>query len=114
MSAKKAEVVQPLNQLTVVRYEFDGIKVYVETNYVTGKISLVEPTSMGGYKPKQYLFAGREIEYMNGWLNILVGLGKAINAATEELQKYQSDRKNEKFQSAVNLAASIIDKKEKK
>lgn len=111
---KKPKSKDPIGLLNVVRYEYDGVVVLVKTDYVRGTISVVEPDSEGGYQPKRFVFAEREIEYMSGWLSIFVSLASAVNAAADDLQAYQSARKAEKFkQAAQNALASSQHKSQK-
>ena len=78
------------NLLTVKEYQYaDNIRIYVRTNFKTGKISLVEPRQDGTYGPKRFNFSERTIEYMQGWLNILACMKDAITLATADLKEYQ-------------------------
>lgn len=60
-------------------YEKDGVKVIVQIDYDNEQISLVEHQRNVGkampvtqrYQPKKWMFVNREIEYMDGWRNIL-------------------------------------------
>ena len=75
-------------------YTAYDITVYVKINYDKNKISLVEPNgNYGAYKAKQWVFADRGVEYMNGWKNILKAMQEAISFAEQKLLKYQEEEK---------------------
>lgn len=78
----KKEVVQ--KHLEVKSYEHLGITVKVRIDYDHEKISLLGPND----GPKQWVFAGRQLEYMQGWQNILDAMKRAIESATAELRKH--------------------------
>jgi hypothetical protein len=80
--AKPKEVIH--KHLEVKSYEHLGICVKVSIDYDKEKISLLGPN--GG--PKQWVFAGRELEYMQGWQNILDAMKFAISAAEADLRKH--------------------------
>jgi len=56
------------------------IKVLVKIDYIENEISLVEKHK-GIHIHKRWLFAGRGVECMNGWLNILEAQKVAIKEA---------------------------------
>lgn len=89
------------------------VTVTVHINYEDGHISLGElekgykghPST---FKKKTYQFNERELEYMQGWQDVLSGMKCAITDATEKLKSYQ-EAENEK-----NLVEAFIeDVKEK-
>lgn len=68
------------------------VGVHMHINYSQGTISLVEgndsnPMQLQG---KKWLFAKREIEYMQGWHDILDAMQSAVTDATKRLRDYQS------------------------
>lgn len=76
----------------IYEIERHGIAVTVKIDYKQGKISLVEyDTNKSEYVPKRWLFAEREIEYVNSWQNILEAMQFAIADATRRLELHQKD-----------------------
>jgi hypothetical protein len=75
----------------VVAYTHRGIVVMVEIDYQNGTITLVDRD----LKRKQWLFAKREIQYMQGWKTILSAMDNAITRAAVKLESYQQERLNE-------------------
>lgn len=84
--SKKAVHTQMTPKLVEREYEYKNIKILVRINFKSGQISLLDHETGEG---KKWVFAKREIEYMNGWHDILDGMKYAINQATEELEAYQ-------------------------
>ena len=67
-------------------YRHKGVNIIVDIDLENGTISLVESKTTG-YKPKNWTFAGRTIEYMDGWLTILDAMKNAISMARLEIDK---------------------------
>lgn len=65
-------------------YTYGDIDIHVEIDYDNQKISLVE--SNGSLK--RWVFAGRTLDYMKGWQNILAAMSFAVGKATEELSAH--------------------------
>jgi hypothetical protein len=91
-------------------YEYEGIKVMVEIDFVNEKISLIDKEN-GQYKPKKWIFGERQLQYMNGWLRILAAMEYAIKEATAELQAVV-DKKTEDYAKLI-IATSQALKPEK-
>jgi hypothetical protein len=93
---------------------YKGVEVYVHINYKEGYISLVDRNDHnpnGAYNNgKQWLFKKREIEYMQGWQDILDAMKSAISDATEKLRVFQEQEEKEKIEFMANVQAEI-DKK---
>lgn len=83
-------------------YTSYGISVVVELDFVNETISLVEKD--GG--KKLWDFAGRSIEYMNGWRNIMHAMEYATAQAQAEMQKHVDGKLNDfvKMYQAVDKA----------
>lgn len=64
----------------------------VEINYDLGTISLVTQKENNKKGPKEWVFAGRTEEYMQGWQNILDAMKFAIAEATKKLSKHNVAR----------------------
>lgn len=85
-------------------YKHKGVSVPVRINFKTRTISLVElhPTEENT-KVKKWVFAGRELEYMQGWKDILEAMTVAIDSAGAELEEYQQ----QKERAAIELMDEI-------
>jgi len=66
-----------------VEFNFNDIKVFVKIDYLNNRIDIVEPVNVfeSSFTLKKYVFAGRGVEYMNGWLNILEAIKLSIKEA---------------------------------
>ena len=95
--------------LEIETYTHVGISVRVRIDYDKGKISLLESND----GPKRWVFADRELEYMQGWQNILDAMKFAIEEATKKLQKHQTEREKALKRKEINLMLEIA-KAEKK
>lgn len=69
-------------------YTHKGIKIWVKIDYVNNRIDIVEPINeyIGQFKKKDFIFIGRGVEYMNGWLLILQAVGEAIKVAKKKYE----------------------------
>ena len=70
---------------------YKGITVWVEIDYIKKNISLVESDGQA----KKWLFAKRELKYMDGWQNILDAMVEAIDHAQARLEAYQDNKTKE-------------------
>lgn len=68
-----------------------GIGIHMQIDYVAGTISMMEQT--GG--AKKWIFAGRGVEYMAGWQNILDAMKHAVDVCERDLRKQQEEEKKE-------------------
>ncbi len=69
--------------------EHKGVKVSVEINYELGTASLVEVDLYGenlSAPPKKWVFAGRTLDHMNGWLLVLQAMTKAVEQCKADLE----------------------------
>jgi hypothetical protein len=69
-------------------YTHKDIKVFVKIDYIANEISLLNGNDL---KPKNWVFAVRGVEYMNGWLTILEAMQMAIKDAK---QRYEAELAN--------------------
>lgn len=94
--AKKPTKTAPVNVALATNYVhgFQGkvqvVHVCVHINFAKGTISLIDmntenPTSV---KPKQWVFANRELEYVAGWNDILDAMKSAIADAEKRIVEY--------------------------
>lgn len=78
--------------LEIKTIEHKGIKVTVQINYDDGTASLVELGKQKNhpyaevYVAKDWTFAGRTLDYMNGWLLILQAMTKAVEQCKADLE----------------------------
>ena len=80
-----------MRDLFIVRqYEYAGIKVIVAINFERGTISLVDNSF--SHNNKKWVFAERQLEYMQSWQNILDAMKYALSEATEVLKDYKDER----------------------
>lgn len=94
---------------------FDGkvqqVAVAVHINYAEGYISLIdsnpENPAASFNNGKQWKFAKRGLEYMQGWQDILDAMKSAITEATQKLQVYSDQEEKEKNELMVKVSESI-------
>lgn len=110
-----------IKHLEVKTYIYGDVKVMVEINYNTEKISLVEHntndhSSDFRTQMKKYIFVQRGLEYMNGWRNVLAGINYAIDEAEKDLSDYIKAKQKEKDEdvTAILMQATDIVKRKKK
>ena len=110
-----------IKHIEIKTIEHNGINVTVKINYDKREISIIERNGYGSinnaWKDKHYVFAGRGLEYMNGWKDILDSVKFAIDEASKELSLYikEKDKENENEISEVfNIVSDMIKGKTKK
>lgn len=79
---------KPITQkhLEIETYNHAGIRVTVEIDYAKETISLLDSPQKNAYK--KWVFAGRQLEYMQGWRRILDAMLFAIDTASAKLKKH--------------------------
>jgi len=87
----------------IVQIVSKDISILVEIDYVNNRISIVRPINDNKkYEAKGFVFSGRGVEYMNGWIDILdaqkVAIKEAKKMYEEELERTS---KNEVFNNFV-------------
>lgn len=97
----------------VYQGQVQTVTVAVHINYKEGYISLIDPNpanpAASHNNGKQWIFKKRELEYMQGWQDILSAMKSAIADATEKLKGYQElqeKRKEAEIQEAAELVAN--------
>jgi hypothetical protein len=72
----------PKKQLEILTFEKNKIEVTVKLDYLAKTISLVETTKNQmineNRKIKQYIFAGRNADFVNNWMKILDAIRYAM------------------------------------
>lgn len=79
-----------MQHLEIRTIRTNDINVTIKIDYDAGTVSLVENQGTpfeSSWKPKRYLFAGRELNFMNGWLNILGAMRAAVEEGKKALEK---------------------------
>lgn len=107
---------KPIKQFEIETYIHAGVAVTVSIDYDNGHISLVdqEKGSMPvRYKGKQWIFANRTIEYMQGWQNIFDAMKLAVAEATKKLEKHQEEREKAIKKKHADLMDAIAEAKKK-
>jgi len=94
-----------LNQ-EITTIEFKGIKVTYKIDYDLGQVSLVEKNNTS-WPTKQWIFKPREIEYLNGWQNILEAMQTAVAQAKKKLEA----DKRAKEEAAGDIVSAVLCKK---
>lgn len=97
---------QPTKHLEVKTYAHKGVSVCVEINYDAGTISILEGTTK---EPKKWVFAGRSLEYMAGWQNILDAMKQAIESAEADLDKHQKAREKALEKKHIDLMQAMAE-----
>lgn len=106
------------NQIEVKTLEHNGIKVNYLVDYVAKKASVVELVDCGNStksQKKNWVFAERGLQYMDGWLNILEAMRLAViqcKKALEEREK-EDDKKEEEFMVKIQEEQFKLNKKAK-
>lgn len=69
-------------------YNYRGVNVLVKLDFIESTVSLVErdDNKESGFKPKDWLFADRGLEYLNGWRLILKAMDYAVEQAKKEME----------------------------
>lgn len=90
------------------QYTKNDINVVVEIDLEDETISLVD-NQHGEYQGKKWLFSGRGVEYMQGWLDILGAMEYAITEATKVLKENAKVKELENVKFCNNLADELND-----
>lgn len=83
--------------------EHNGVKVTIKVDYDKMTLSLVERAS-GSWRDKKWNFSGRELNFMQGWQNILGAMSKAIGYGTILLE----ERREENLLESANIAKKVF------
>lgn len=80
----------PLAMRAVYRYTLYGISIDIEVDRQSKTATIVEWNgSKGQYVPKEFQFAKRTVEYMDGWIAIFRALEHAVQMAKVELESFE-------------------------
>ena len=105
--------------LKIKRYDFsDGTTLHVRIDFENNQIALVNKNGMEqgnkygkstNFEPTKFLFAGRELKYMNGWLNIMAAMQYVVRDARDELQAWQDVQKDKKTKQIIDIMLALKD-----
>lgn len=104
--------------LKIKRYEFsDGTVLHVRIDFENNQIALVNKEGFvndkfgksTNYQPTKFLFAGRELKFMNGWLNIMAAMQYAVRDARDELAAWQEVQKDKKTKQIIDIMLALKD-----
>ncbi len=99
-----------MKHLEIKSIEHKGVKVMVKIDYVQKVVSLVEMqenTTPPAYKPKDWRFHNREIEYLDGWLTILEAMAVAIKEAKKDLGAYLKEQEDKAMKMAIEMSEAV-------
>lgn len=101
--------------LEVREYRFqDGTTLLVELDRRTQKASFVQwDDQKQKYVPTNFKFAGRKIQYMNGWHNILSAMQYVTVEAKKQMQAWK-DESAEEFLDVLMMLAKNDDIEKRK
>jgi hypothetical protein len=95
-------------EIKSIQHPTNGIKVMVRIDYINGLISLVEKDASGNTEvkvsTKKWCFANREIEYMQGWIEIFEAMTHAIKEAAKDLKEFQDLKEKENTDLIIKLS----------
>lgn len=98
------------NLLEIREYKFEGCTILIKLDRQTKKASFVEwDSEVNEYTDKDWYFSGRELEFMNGWLNILNCMKYVIEDVKKEMESWDEEETDQ----LIKLFAAL-DKAEKK
>ena len=95
-------------------YTYNGISIAVDIDLVKKQVSLVEKKGNGTFQNKKWLFAERELKYMDGWLAILSAMQYAIKEASKILEEAEKRDQDEFLNLMIALDDNLDNKKGKK
>ncbi len=88
-------------------YSFNhkGIIIWVKIDYRNNRIDIVEPKDRdcGQFRKKEFIFVGRGVEYMNGWVDILEAVSEAVKDAKKRYEKELAETSKFKEKKLIGL-----------
>lgn len=97
--------------VTIKKYEFsDGTNIHVKIDFENNRVSFVEPDMRkvdAPYRNKEWLFAERGVDYMNGWINILGAMQYVAREARNELEAWQKAQKDKKTKRIIDIMVAL-------
>ena len=90
-------------------HEHAGIEVGVKINYQKKKISLVDTEN---FKVKHWIFPPSNLEYMEGWINVLNAMQVAIAGAEIKLKVYLDEETEARVEMMMDIGRSINTERE--
>lgn len=103
--------------LEVREYNFeDGTRLLIQLDRRAKKASFVDHTRNGAkeeYVPMNFKFAGRELGYMNGWLNILSAMKYVIEDIKKEMEAWDDETADDLVKTLIAIEQIGKTKKKK-
>lgn len=94
------------NLLEFKEYKFEGVTLSVKLDRRAKKLSFVEwNAELSDYVTKNWQFVGRELSYMNGWLNILEAMKYVINDCKKVMESWD----DEETEDLIKLLSQLDD-----
>lgn len=84
-------------------YKKHGIAVVVDIDFENNRVSLMERTGSGEYRPKSWVFQDRSNDYMGGWIRIFKAMEYAVTEASKELAKALDKKEQEQLHNIVEI-----------
>ena len=82
----------------------------VKIDYHKKQISLVEADkNHQTYNNRAYYFAGRGLEYINGWKDILEAMKYAMEESAKELKEYLDQKEKERMDDTTKILMAATD-----
>lgn len=95
-----------INQIEVKTLEHNGVKVNYRIDYITKKASLVELVDnefSTKTTNKPWVFGDRELQYMDGWLNILEAMRLAVIQCKKSLEEREKEDEKEEAEMIIKM-----------
>ena len=99
-----------MNHQIIKTVETKGVDVTIKVDFDEGTCSIVEK-GMKEWKAKEFLFAGRTLDYMNGWLNILEAMSNAVKEGKKLLEADLAEKSRIKEELIVRVERELNKKK---
>ena len=95
-------------------YTLYNVTVRVEIDYAKRTISLVDGNNRHEFATKNWCFANRGLEYMDGWRNVLDAIKHAIAQAEKELTAFTESEDDKLKRVLINMKLEEEDQKKLK
>lgn len=100
------------NYIHIFNGKVQQVAVAVHINYAEGYISLIDPNpenpAASFNNGKQWKFAKRGLEYMQGWQDILDAMKSAITEAKEKLETYKKEEEERKEALMIEMGEAAM------
>lgn len=94
------------NLLEVREYKFEQVTIWVRLDRRAKTLSFVEWNDEAkDYLDKDWLFAGRKLGYMNGWVHILQAMQYVINDCKPAMESWDEEETDQLIRILTGLSA---------